>query len=263
MTGDHAGCPVCKGEKLVCENHPTVAWGGGDGCCGGAGMACPSTSFDIVVGCYVRPVDVSEDPDNVHALEGTVWALERRVDEDTGEIVDHLHTVRVWQGHLEWRMWHADRVGSVTPPNMSTVDGLVRMAGKHLLDKGRRCESRYFGLLHALGGVVANFPRSEAPSIFDHNIELPEGEEAGWERKPAPAHESGVMSASMVGKLLDRLARLAAADALVTNEVRRQARDQHLVYLEVGAVMPLADIVNYQTILERWERQLARREQAS
>lgn len=35
-------CPVCHGEGMVCENHPSVAWGDGYACCGGAGMPCPN-----------------------------------------------------------------------------------------------------------------------------------------------------------------------------------------------------------------------------
>jgi hypothetical protein len=33
-------CPRCHGEGTVCEEHPDVAWGDGDGCCGAAGMPC-------------------------------------------------------------------------------------------------------------------------------------------------------------------------------------------------------------------------------
>lgn len=33
-------CANCDGEGWVCENHPEVPWGEGDGCCGGAGMPC-------------------------------------------------------------------------------------------------------------------------------------------------------------------------------------------------------------------------------
>lgn len=33
-------CANCDGEQWVCENHPEVPWGEGDGCCGGAGMPC-------------------------------------------------------------------------------------------------------------------------------------------------------------------------------------------------------------------------------
>jgi len=33
-------CTICKGEGWVCENHDGTPWGGGDGCCGGAGMPC-------------------------------------------------------------------------------------------------------------------------------------------------------------------------------------------------------------------------------
>jgi len=57
-------CNICHGEGLVCENHPTVKWNGGDGHivqkpsgqyeCGGAGMPCEcnplhskNKSFDL------------------------------------------------------------------------------------------------------------------------------------------------------------------------------------------------------------------------
>lgn len=33
-------CANCDGEGWVCEDHPEVPWGSGDGCCGGAGMPC-------------------------------------------------------------------------------------------------------------------------------------------------------------------------------------------------------------------------------
>lgn len=34
-------CPVCHGDRWVCEDHPNKPWRDGDGCCGGAGMPCP------------------------------------------------------------------------------------------------------------------------------------------------------------------------------------------------------------------------------
>lgn len=33
-------CATCGGEGWVCENHPSLAWGSGERCCGGAGMPC-------------------------------------------------------------------------------------------------------------------------------------------------------------------------------------------------------------------------------
>lgn len=33
-------CANCDDEMWVCENHPEVPWGGGEGCCGGAGAMC-------------------------------------------------------------------------------------------------------------------------------------------------------------------------------------------------------------------------------
>ena len=36
-----ASCPVCGGDRWVCEDHPNVPWQDGDGCCGGGGAPCP------------------------------------------------------------------------------------------------------------------------------------------------------------------------------------------------------------------------------
>ena len=33
-------CANCDGQQMVCEDHPEVPWNDGEGCCGGAGMAC-------------------------------------------------------------------------------------------------------------------------------------------------------------------------------------------------------------------------------
>lgn len=34
-------CLICKDEGWVCENHPEIAWNGGEQeCCGGAGSPC-------------------------------------------------------------------------------------------------------------------------------------------------------------------------------------------------------------------------------
>ena len=38
-------CANCDGQGWVCENHPEVPWGEGDGCCGGAGMPCACNSL--------------------------------------------------------------------------------------------------------------------------------------------------------------------------------------------------------------------------
>ncbi len=37
---DDIDCKACANEGWVCENHPEKAWGGGYGCCGGAGTPC-------------------------------------------------------------------------------------------------------------------------------------------------------------------------------------------------------------------------------
>ncbi len=39
-------CKICKGEGFVCENHPKIAWGYGDNCCGGAGSPCECNPID-------------------------------------------------------------------------------------------------------------------------------------------------------------------------------------------------------------------------
>jgi len=46
---DHGNveCPTCLGEGWVCEAHPAQAWGGGDGCCGAAGMPCACNGITI------------------------------------------------------------------------------------------------------------------------------------------------------------------------------------------------------------------------
>jgi len=33
-------CLVCKGEGWVCDSHPALPWGDGDGCCGDCGRPC-------------------------------------------------------------------------------------------------------------------------------------------------------------------------------------------------------------------------------
>lgn len=35
-------CPTCRGDGLVCEDHPDRPWRDGDGCCGAPGQPCPS-----------------------------------------------------------------------------------------------------------------------------------------------------------------------------------------------------------------------------
>lgn len=43
-------CPGCGGDGLVCEYHPARPWGGGDACCGGAGMACQVCCSAVILG---------------------------------------------------------------------------------------------------------------------------------------------------------------------------------------------------------------------
>lgn len=40
IDGADPQCANCDGEGWVCENHPEVPWGEGEGCCGGAGQPC-------------------------------------------------------------------------------------------------------------------------------------------------------------------------------------------------------------------------------
>jgi hypothetical protein len=110
-------CPVCHGEGTVCEAHPDVAWGEGDGCCGAAGMPCPNIAK---ANAYLGPVDwnaqsltppgshpgspgavvndkpaLDVDPDAaaaLHALDPVVWL--RR------------YGLRVGPLHVTWRdLW--------------------------------------------------------------------------------------------------------------------------------------------------------------
>lgn len=44
---EHPKCQICKGEGWVCENHPEIAWEGGNHkCCGGAGKPCRCNTSD-------------------------------------------------------------------------------------------------------------------------------------------------------------------------------------------------------------------------
>lgn len=212
---------------------------------------------EIVVGCYVIPDDASPEVDNVHALEGTVWAVEQQLDQETGELVDHLHVVRVWQGHLEFRMLPMSRAGTVSPASPATLDGLLKMAGKTLLADGRKTEQRVFGVVHSLAGVVRHMPKVDVPSVFDHGMTVPEGEEAGWQRHttqtPKPV---GSMAASMLAKLLARFEQL---DHTACNEVRREARAQGLAYLETDSPLSLRDVASYDVLITRWEQHQAKR----
>lgn len=211
---------------------------------------------DIVIGCYVLPADASDEPDNVHALEGTVWAIERRLDEETGELVDHLHVVRVWPDSdggvgLKFTMLQAGRVGTISPATGPTLDGLIKIAGKKLTKHGRKTELRVFGMVHALAGAAQTIPAADVPSIFDHGIDLPDGEEAGWELRPKQPHQPGQLGASMVGKLAARFEALGRTEQ---NEIRRDARTKGLVHLEADAELTLADVASYDVLLTRWER---------
>lgn len=38
-------CANCDNEGWVCENHPEVPWGFGEGCCGGAGAPCKCNNY--------------------------------------------------------------------------------------------------------------------------------------------------------------------------------------------------------------------------
>lgn len=40
-------CTICGGEGWVCEYHPLIKWGEGDGCCGGAGMPCSCNPISV------------------------------------------------------------------------------------------------------------------------------------------------------------------------------------------------------------------------
>jgi hypothetical protein len=63
MGDDDYPCTNCNDEWWVCENHLTTPWGGGDGCCGGAGAPCPVCCPERT---YADPIA----PNNSHALSG-------------------------------------------------------------------------------------------------------------------------------------------------------------------------------------------------
>jgi hypothetical protein len=205
------------------------------------------------VGLYVRPVDATDDPDHTHKLEGTVWAVERLPEETTGELVDWAHVVRVWHGDLAFNMLPASRVGSVSPTHPSTVDGLIKIAARALQKQGRRSDRRLFALVHACGFMVG-LPQfvDDIPSIFG---DVPEPTVADVV-KPA----ASVDTDEQVARLIARLEQL---DNTAVNEIRRDARSRQLGYLEPGASLPLGDLVSYDALLARWERQAARQQAAA
>ena len=50
-----AVCRTCAGEGWVCESHRDHPWGGGDGCCGGAGSPCSSSNLETACAGFATP----------------------------------------------------------------------------------------------------------------------------------------------------------------------------------------------------------------
>lgn len=246
-------CPSCKGSGWVCEDHQTIP--AGDCPCGAAGKPCQA---EITVGCYVRPDDASDDASAIHSLEGTCWAIERLPNEETGELVDHLHVVHVQAGQLRWSMLPATRIGSVDPPHLADLDSLLKLSGKQLQKTGRRTETRVLSLVHAVAGVLAQPQHQpDMPSVFRDDPDEPVTPRpvCGSCGRPTrddicPVHGAATPN-DPVAALVARFQRLGGTEQ---NEVRRTARAQQLTYLEDGAALTLADQVAYDTALARWER---------
>jgi hypothetical protein len=265
MGRPHDGCSSCRGVGRVCENHPAAPWSDtvAGGCTCGAGMACPAQPVEV--GCYIRPVDVADDPDAIHSHEGTCWAIEQLPDPASGELVDHLHVVHVNNGALMFSMLPIDRVGSVSPPNTATIDGLVRLAGKQFVKTGRRTERRVFALVHSAAAVLAQPQmQPEMPSVFgDDDATAARGRQVcgscGRTLNEGVCKVHGVdQQAAAPNPVLVLVARFEHLGGTEQNEIRRAARLDKLPYLEIGAELELQHQVAYDVLIARWERHLAR-----
>lgn len=217
------------------------------------------------IGCWLEPEDAVDPNFNMdavtHKLSGCCWAEEQLVDHDTGELVDYFHLVRVHQGFLAFHDIHAGRIGTVSPPQPGTIDGIIRVAGKHLTGKGRHCERRVVEAVRALRQVAQNMPDADVPSLFEPlpDADLHAEEDAGWQLLPMPADPDGAGLTVAQGVMMRRrLAALDAADHTAGNEVRRAARVRGLPALVDGVELNLTETVAYDEILRRWERHTTR-----
>lgn len=226
------------------------------------------------VGDYLYPVDAILDQldTHVHRNEGCVWGVERLVDDETGELTDFFHTVRVAKADLAFSALPARRVGRVDPPSASTIDGILRLAGKILTAKGRHVEKRVAVVVHVLEGVARNMPDLDVPSIFQpiEGADPHPEEDYGWQLREARVDDQAGRAADAAGGtimgaagriMLAKLDAIAALDPGLIAEVRRQAREANLPYLDADCDLTLQQAVAYDEILRRWHR-TAQREQA-
>lgn len=214
-------------------------------------------------GCYLLPEDAITDQLDVHVhrLEGVAFGCEQLLDRETGEVTDFWHTVRVAQGHLAFSLLAAGRVGTVLPASPSTIDGVLKLAGKELTAKGRHVERRVAVVVHVLVGVARNLPDIDVPSIFDPlpgAAEHPE-DDAGWDLQGKLYGLAKLINGSTLRQtqgqmMLRRLDTVDAADHALGNEVRRAARARDLPQLVDGVELTLAQTVAYDEVLRRWER---------
>lgn len=246
------------------------------------------------VGCYLVPEDAITDQvdQHVHKLEGCAYGVEQLVDRETGELTDFWHVVRVHQGFLAFSLLPATRVGEVLPASPATIDGILKIAGKTVMAKGRHVEKRVAVVIHVLVGVAANMPAVDVRSIFeplDGAAEHPEDDE-GWvlggmkvvvdhdetftsPSKPLTIVELEPLEKARLGTqdlhlnadiglvkhqwgvmMLRRLDTVDAADHQIGNEVRRAAQARSLPALVDGVELSLAETVAYDEVLRRWER---------
>jgi hypothetical protein len=66
-------CPICKGDRFVCENHPRLAWPSECEC--GAGDPCPVCN---PVGMPAMPENFVRDEDADAALMAALENLQKR-----------------------------------------------------------------------------------------------------------------------------------------------------------------------------------------
>lgn len=228
------------------------------------------------IGHWLEPEDAVDPNLNLDAVthknSGVCWGEEQMLDQDTGELVDYFHVVRAHAGYLAFHGLVGGRVGTVHPPSPATIDGIIKLAGRHLTEKGRHAEKRVARVVDVLLGVVRNMPQAEAPSIFDPlpGHDNPE-EDAGWvigghrfesnDTLASPQHPMWAIDDSVPkasGRMmLGKLDTIRALDPLLVNEVRRAARDAALPMLADGVELTLSQTVAYDTILRRWERTAA------
>lgn len=222
------------------------------------------------LGWYVKPAGrAAEEGDlsNIDAREGTVYAAGEVTVHDTGERFTLLSVVHVHHGALRFGALPADEVGSAEPPAPATLDSLIKMCGRQLLKSGRHSDVRYFTVVHVAAAALAQ-PRTlpDMPSVFgDDEVTSPRPvcEQCGrpllegrCPKHDVQPHQAGI-TADVDVQVAMLLARLDALGHTEHNELRRDARQRGLTYLEAGAQLSLGDLAAYGALLARWERQAA------